>query len=106
MRPILEEDDLLGLGVLRIVAHAHPLPCSRIKAISPSGLAKTLSRNEQHDAFRPGFYLLDVGPPAKRLDLNHLQQVFDFGRQFAETIDKFRSKTVDVAFVLNFASRR
>ena len=76
-------------------------PCSRMKAMSPSGLAKTLSRNDSTIALGSCLDLLDIGAPAERLDRDHLQQMLDFLRQLAETIDQLGSKTVDVVFVLD-----
>ena len=51
--------------------------------------------------FGPGFDLLDIGAAAQRLDRHHLQQMFDLGRQLAETIDQFGGEAVDVALVLD-----
>ena len=52
--------------------------------------------------FGPASTLLHVGAAAERLDRHHLQQLLDFARQLAETVDKFGGKTFDVAFVLDF----
>ena len=98
--PLVEEHQLLTLSIFRIGARQKPEPCSRMKAISPSGLAKTLSRN---DSTMPS-----VPPPpsphwraAERLDRHHLQQMLDFLWQLAEPVDELRRKAIDLTLVLD-----
>ncbi len=54
----------------------------------------------EHRALRPGLDLLDIGPPAQRLDGHDLEQVLDLLRQRPEAVDQFGAEGVDLALVL------
>ena len=82
-----------------------PHPCRRsllaMKAISPSGLAKMLSRNDSTAPFGPASICSTLARRHSDLMATILQQVLDLVRQRSEAVDQLGAEGLDLLLVLD-----
>ncbi len=63
----------------------------------PGRIGEPVLAKDDRRAAGPGVELLNAGDPARRLDLDDIQQMFDLAREVAEPIDQFSAERVDFA---------
>src|SRR5690606_17243308 len=89
-RPVADEDNALvrpdlGHGAL-FADHLH----------QPDRIVEGRIAELDDHALRTGVELLDIRTAAERLDVNDLEQMLHFFGHRAETVDKFRTESIDI----------